>query len=65
MTSPQTTTTHRRDHTIDVTTRPTDLQRIEQTALDCQISDEALEAAAAAATITWTLSINLFYCQFC
>jgi hypothetical protein len=42
------------------------LDRIEEgNILSDEISDEALEAAASLPTVTFTLSVVLFACQFC
>ena len=37
----------------------------EEESLTDNVSDDALEAAAASAKITWTLSISLLYCLYC
>ena len=44
-----------------------DLDQTEEEIFTDEVSDEALEAAASGpmGEITWTFSINLFYCRFC
>jgi hypothetical protein len=46
--------------------RPLDLDPIEyENVFADEITDEAMEAAAAGPTVTFTLSVVLFACQFC
>jgi hypothetical protein len=42
-----------------------DLGQTDDEPLTEDISDEALEAAAAGATAAFTFSVQIFYCRFC
>jgi hypothetical protein len=51
---------------LRVDDNPIDLDQIEEESIFAdEISDDALEAAASGPTVTFTLSVVLFACQFC
>jgi hypothetical protein len=42
-----------------------ELEQTEDEILSDEVSDAALEAAASGERITFTVSIRIYYCQFC
>jgi hypothetical protein len=50
---------------VGVDDSPIDLYQIDENIFADEITDEAVEAAASGPTVTLTLSVVLFACQFC